>query len=124
MRYAARLTDIATTHQALAEVSRLRLLETLRAREDGLSAAEAAAEVGLHQATTRQHLELLVEAGLARSPAAFRVVNRQAIERGWHLVTDSPDLVSLRGMLADLGAPVMDENDLDENDLAVLVGTP
>lgn len=65
MRYAARLTDIATTHQALAEVSRLRLLETLRAREDGLSAAEAAAEVGLHQATTRQHLELLVEAGLA-----------------------------------------------------------
>jgi len=66
----------------------------------------------------------LVEAGLARSPAAFRVVNRQAIERGWHLVTDSPDLVSLRGMLADLGAPVMDENDLDENDLAVLVGTP
>jgi 2-oxoglutarate ferredoxin oxidoreductase subunit gamma len=61
----------------------------------------------------------LVEAGLARSPAAFRVVNRQAIERGWHLVTDSPDLVSLRGMLADLGAPVM-----DENDLAILVGTP
>jgi 2-oxoglutarate ferredoxin oxidoreductase subunit gamma len=66
----------------------------------------------------------LVEAGLARSPAAFRVVNRQAIERGWRLVTDSPDLVSLRGMLASLGAPVLDENDLDENDLAVLVGTP
>ena len=66
----------------------------------------------------------LVEAGLARSPAAFRVVNRQAIERGWRLVTDSPDLVSLRGMLANLGAPVLDENDLDENDLAVLVGTP
>lgn len=61
----------------------------------------------------------IIEAGLARSPAAFRVVNRQALERGWQLVTDSPDLVSLRGILAHLGAPVM-----NENDEAILVGTP
>lgn len=61
----------------------------------------------------------LIEAGLARSPAAFRVVNRQAIDRGWHLVAGSPELVSLRAMLADLGAPV-----LKENDEAILVGTP
>lgn len=61
----------------------------------------------------------IVEAGLARSPAAFRLVNRQAIERGWHLVTDSPDLVRLRGMLAHLGAPVT-----NGNDEAILVGTP
>jgi len=60
----------------------------------------------------------LVEAGLARSPAAFRVVNREAIERGWHLVTSSPDLVSLRGMLAGIGAPVV-----QESDAALLVGT-
>jgi 2-oxoglutarate ferredoxin oxidoreductase subunit gamma len=61
----------------------------------------------------------LIEAGLARSPAAFRVVNRAAIEQGWHLVADSTELADLRGMLAHLGAPVI--NDSDE---AVLVGTP
>ena len=61
----------------------------------------------------------LIEAGLARSPAAFRVVNRAAIERGWHLVADSTELADLRGMLGHLGAPVI--NDSDE---AVLVGTP
>lgn len=60
----------------------------------------------------------LVEAGLARSPAAFRVVNREAIERGWHLVTSSPDLVSLRGMLAGIGAPVV-----QDGHAALLVGT-
>jgi len=61
----------------------------------------------------------LVEAGLARSPAAFREVNRQAIERGWQLVTGSAELGALRGMLAHLGAPVM-----KESDAAILVGTP
>jgi 2-oxoglutarate ferredoxin oxidoreductase subunit gamma len=61
----------------------------------------------------------LVEAGLARSPAAFAVVNRAAIEAGWHLVASSTELGSLRAMLADLGAPV-----LNESDEANLVGTP
>jgi len=61
----------------------------------------------------------IVEAGLARSPAAFRVVNRQAIERGWHLVSDGPDLMGLRGVLAQLGAPV-----INENQETISVGTP
>jgi 2-oxoglutarate ferredoxin oxidoreductase subunit gamma len=61
----------------------------------------------------------LVEAGLARSPEAFRVVNRAAIERGWQLVAGTPELVSLRAMLAGLGAPVV-----TGNDDAFLVGTP
>jgi 2-oxoglutarate ferredoxin oxidoreductase subunit gamma len=61
----------------------------------------------------------LVEAGLARSPAAFREVNQQAIERGWHLVADSAELGALRGMLAHLGAPVM-----KEGDKSMLVGAP
>jgi 2-oxoglutarate ferredoxin oxidoreductase subunit gamma len=61
----------------------------------------------------------VVEAGLARSPAAFRVVNRQAIERGWHLVADNTDLGGLRARLASLGAPVMTE--IGE---AMPVGTP
>jgi 2-oxoglutarate ferredoxin oxidoreductase subunit gamma len=61
----------------------------------------------------------LVEAGLARSPAAFRVVNKAAIEAGWHLVASSTELGSLRAQLADLGAPVLSE--IDE---AIVVGTP
>ncbi len=65
MRYAARPDQVAKTHQALAEVNRLRLLELLRARADGVDATQAAAEIGLHVATARSHLEILVGAGLA-----------------------------------------------------------
>jgi 2-oxoglutarate ferredoxin oxidoreductase subunit gamma len=61
----------------------------------------------------------LVESALARSPSAFRVVNKQAVERGWHLVADNPELAGLRATLARLGAPV-----LTEIDDALLVGTP
>jgi 2-oxoglutarate ferredoxin oxidoreductase subunit gamma len=61
----------------------------------------------------------LVQAGLARSPGAFREVNRAAIEAGWHLVASSPQLVSLRAMLADVGAPVV-----WDSDEAMAVGTP
>ena len=61
----------------------------------------------------------LVEAALARSPAEFREVNRQAIQRGWQLAAGNAELGALRGMLAHVGAPVM--KGIDE---AVLVGTP
>jgi 2-oxoglutarate ferredoxin oxidoreductase subunit gamma len=60
----------------------------------------------------------LVQAGLARSPAAFRVVNRAAIEAGWQLVSRSPELGSLRAMLAVLGAPLV-----QDSDQTMLVGT-
>jgi 2-oxoglutarate ferredoxin oxidoreductase subunit gamma len=53
----------------------------------------------------------LVEAGLARSPAAFRQVNREALERGWRLATGCPELPGLRAMLAGTGAPVMKDSD-------------
>jgi predicted ArsR family transcriptional regulator len=74
MRYTARPERIARTHQALAEVSRLRLLELLRAQPCGLDASEAAVEIGLHQATVREHLEMLVEAGLAERTREDRAV--------------------------------------------------
>ena len=74
MRYASRPADVARAHQALAEVSRLRLLEVVRALDEGRSAAEAGAEVGLHQATARQHLEMLVDAGLLVRAAEERTV--------------------------------------------------
>ncbi len=66
MRYAARPDQVAKTHQALAEVNRLRLLELLRARAEGLDATLAATEIGIHVATARSHLETLVGAGLAK----------------------------------------------------------
>lgn len=74
MRYANRPADVARAHQALAEVSRLRLLEVVRAHHEGMSAADAGKEVGLHQATARQHLEMLVEAGLVVRAAEQRTV--------------------------------------------------
>jgi predicted ArsR family transcriptional regulator len=89
MRYSARPDTVARTHRALAEVSRLRILELLRARPAGMDAAEAADEVGLHLATARTHLEILVEAGLVeRHPEARtergrpRVIYRAAEDDG------------------------------------------
>jgi 2-oxoglutarate ferredoxin oxidoreductase subunit gamma len=55
-------------------------------------------------------LSCLVEAGLARSPAAFAEVNRAAIERGWHLVAERPEVAGLRGMLAGISAPAAADN--------------
>ena len=74
MRYAARPDDLARAHQALAEVSRLRLLEVIGAQPAGLSAADAGDEVGLHPSTARQHLEILVEAGLVVRKSEARTV--------------------------------------------------
>jgi predicted ArsR family transcriptional regulator len=51
-------------HRALADPSRVRLLECLRASEQPLSADELAREVGLHQNTIRAHLVVLEEADL------------------------------------------------------------
>jgi len=54
----------ATLHRALAEPSRLRILEILQETEAPLDARELAARVGLHLNTARSHLRLLAEAGL------------------------------------------------------------
>ena len=51
-------------HRALADPSRVRLLECLRASEQPRSVEELAAEVGLHPNTIRAHLALLEEADL------------------------------------------------------------
>lgn len=101
MSYTTRPERVARTHQALGEVNRLRLLEVLRAHPDGLSTADAAREVGLHQATAREHLELLVETGLAdRAPerrsargrprVIYRVGDRgvEAADDGYRLLAE------------------------------------
>jgi len=51
-------------HRALAEPSRERLLDSLRASERPLSVDDLSTEVGLHENTTRAHLAVLEEAGL------------------------------------------------------------
>lgn len=52
------------THRALAGATRVRILERLRALGTGSTAAELAAEVGVHANTVRLHLDQLTDAGL------------------------------------------------------------
>lgn len=57
------------THRALADVSRLRILEELRA-QSGLDSRELGRLVGLHPNTVRSHAGRLIEAGLVRVTSA------------------------------------------------------
>jgi predicted ArsR family transcriptional regulator len=62
------------THKALADVSRLRILDELRG-QGGLDSRELGRLVGLHPNTVRSHVDQLIEAGLVRAvtaPAAGR----------------------------------------------------
>lgn len=56
-----------TAHEALAVISRVRLLDALRASKRALDARELAEACGLHVSTVRFHLEILAAAGLVRS---------------------------------------------------------
>lgn len=58
------LDDERRAHRALGGVSRVRILELLRAEGGGLDAREVAERVGLHPNTVRVHLDLLVRSGL------------------------------------------------------------
>ena len=55
----------ARLHRALADPSRVRILEILRTSEEPPDASQVAAAVGLHVNTVRSHLRVLVTAGLA-----------------------------------------------------------
>lgn len=72
-------------HRALADGSRVRILEELRRAETPLDAAELAARLGLHHNTVRSHLQVLARAGLVTAgperrdgPGRRRVVYRAA----------------------------------------------
>lgn len=60
------------THRALAEVSRVRILEELQRSRRPLDAAEVAERVGLHQNTVRSHLEILRQAGMVGAESERR----------------------------------------------------
>ncbi|WP_161631728.1 helix-turn-helix transcriptional regulator [Pseudonocardia asaccharolytica] len=60
------VADRHRTHGALAGISRVRLLEALRAGDRPLDARELAAVSGLHISTVRFHLEILSDAGLVK----------------------------------------------------------
>jgi predicted ArsR family transcriptional regulator len=64
------MTDISIkTHKALADVSRLRILEELRG-QGPLDSRELGRLVGLHPNTVRSHVDQLIEAGLVRAVSA------------------------------------------------------
>ncbi|MET0433636.1 MAG: helix-turn-helix domain-containing protein [Cellulomonas sp.] len=64
--------DAATRHRALSSPSRTAILAVLRAEGAGLAVERVADRVGLHVNTTREHLEVLVAAGLASRTAEAR----------------------------------------------------
>lgn len=57
------------THKALSDVSRLRILEELRARGP-IDARELGRRIGLHPNTIRSHVDLLMQARLVRTVSA------------------------------------------------------
>jgi len=61
-----------TSHKALAGVSRVAILEVLRAAPVALDVQVIAARVGLHPNTVRSHLDQLVDAGLVEGSAEVR----------------------------------------------------
>lgn len=61
------MTGAAARHRALAEPSRLRLLEVLDGARAPLGVAELAGRTGLHANTVRDHLAVLERAGLVAS---------------------------------------------------------
>src|SRR5690606_15802831 len=66
-------------HRALSSASRAAILELVRARASGLTAAEVARYCGLHRSTVRAHLERLTSAGLVtREPARGGTPGRPA----------------------------------------------
>lgn len=66
-RHAAPVTGSAARHRALAEPSRIRLLEALEEAGAPLGVAELAEQTGLHQNTVRDHLGVLEQAALVAS---------------------------------------------------------
>lgn len=62
----------AQLHRALADPSRVRILEALREHGSELDAQEIADRVGLHANTVRSHVRVLSEAGLVTSATEER----------------------------------------------------
>jgi predicted ArsR family transcriptional regulator len=76
-------------HRALADPSRVRIIELLHTAEAPLDATEIAAAVGLHANTVRSHLRVLADAGLVSTaredrhrPGRPRIVYEDAPEGG------------------------------------------
>jgi len=67
-------------HRALAEVSRVRILEELRTAGEPRAASEIAEHLGLHPNTVRSHLDILQKAGLVKGgPEKRTTVGRPRI---------------------------------------------
>lgn len=87
--------DRLSAYRALASGSRVEILHVLQRASGPMTVAEVAAEVGLHQNTTREHLDQLIEAGFAASEPEVRLTRGRprlryhAVERA---AVASPDV--------------------------------
>jgi predicted ArsR family transcriptional regulator len=102
-----------SSHKALAGVSRVAILEVLRAGMAAQDVQAIAAQVGLHTNTVRTHLDQLVEAGLVESSVEVRTTpgRPRALFRASASApaAEADSYKLLAGILAstiDAGAPV------------------
>jgi predicted ArsR family transcriptional regulator len=86
--------------KALSTARRVDLLARLRAAPAPLTAGSLAEAMGIHHTAVRQHLAVLIEAGLVR-PQPLPVVGRGRPRTGYTAVVDTDPYRELAGMLAD-----------------------
>lgn len=86
--------------KALSATRRVEMLEVLRAHTEPLTAAALAAALRIHHTAVRQHLALLVEAGLVEAQR-LPVEGRGRPRTGYLVVETVTPYRELAGMLAD-----------------------
>ncbi|MDP2293323.1 MAG: helix-turn-helix domain-containing protein [Actinomycetota bacterium] len=86
--------------KALSASRRVEIVSLLRGADAPVTAAALAAALGIHHTAVRQHLALLVEAGLV-APHAMPVEGRGRPRTGYLVVEPGAPYRELAGMLAD-----------------------
>jgi len=86
--------------KALSAPSRVEILRRLNAAGTPLTVGVLATELGIHQTAVRQHLALLLDAGLVRSQP-LPVIGRGRPRIGYAAVVQGDPYRELAGMLAD-----------------------
>lgn len=86
--------------KALSTARRVDLFDRLRVAPAPLTAGSLAGAMGIHHTAVRQHLAVLIEAGLVR-PEPLPVQGRGRPRTGYTAVVDTVPYRELAGMLAD-----------------------
>jgi predicted ArsR family transcriptional regulator len=109
-------------HRALADPSRVRVLEALRESPDALDASQLAALVGLHVNTVRSHLRVLAQAALVEASPEER--HRRGRPRIVYTATASAETPPLAGyrLLAEILASELARSGHDSAERAEQAG--